>query len=298
MRKFRTKDGFVFKALAYFLISVLTVICVLPFILVISGSFTQENAIITRGYGLLPVPASLEAYKYIFNYGDQVSKSYLVSIFVTITGALFGLFLCTMTAYVLYRKDFKLRNRFSFFFYFTTLFNGGLVSYYILMISYLQLRNNYLALILPGLLPVFYILVMRSFINSMIPDSMIESAKIDGSGDFNTYAKIVLPLLKPALASIGLFYLIGYWNDWSNAMLFISDTGKYPLQYLLTTILNKQNFLSQQAVSSAAVVNQVKLPSESFKLAMTVISIGPIALAYPFLQKYFVSGMTIGAVKG
>jgi len=284
---------------SYCVVSVFTLLSVIPFILVLSGSLTNEEAIVSRGYSFLPVPFSFAAYEYILSDYSQILRSYGVSIFVTLAGTAAGLYICTMTAFVLSRQDFKYRNQFSFFIYFTMLFNGGLVSTYILFIQYLQLKNNLLSLILPGLLPVFYILVMRSFIKSVIPASMMEAAKMDGAGEFLLFMRIVLPLVKPALACIGLFYAIGYWTDWYNAMLYITDVKKYSLQYLLTSVINKADFLAKSSMSSATVAEaRVSLPSESMKLAMTIVSIGPIVFVYPFVQKYFVTGLTIGAVKG
>jgi len=292
-------DELLFSIGSYFIVSVFTILSVIPFLLVLSGSLTDEGAIISNGYGFLPVPFSLDAYAYILSDYSQILRSYGVSIIVTLVGTAAGLYFCTMTAFVLSRQDFRYRNRFSFFFYFTTLFNGGLVSTYILFIQYLKLKNNLLSLILPGLLPVFYLLIMRSFIRTMIPASLIEAAKIDGAGEFRIFMGIVLPLVKPALACIGLFYAIGYWNDWYNAMLYITDIKKYSLQYLLTSVINKADFLTKSSMSSATVAGaRESLPSESLKLAMTIVSIGPIVFVYPFVQKYFVTGLTIGAVKG
>ncbi len=292
-------DELLFSIGSYFIVSIFTILSVIPFLLVLSGSLTDEGEIVSKGYGFLPVPFSLDAYSYILSDYGQILRSYGVSIVVTLAGTAAGLYFCAMTAFVLSRQDFKYRNRFSFFFYFTTLFNGGLVSTYILFIQYLKLKNNLLSLILPGLLPVFYILIMRSFIRSMIPASLIEAAKIDGAGECRIFMGIVLPLVKPALACIGLFYAIGYWNDWYNAMLYITDIKKYSLQYLLTSVINKADFLAKSSISSATVAGaRESLPSESLKLAMTIISIGPIVFVYPFVQKYFVTGLTIGAVKG
>ncbi len=195
----------------------------------------------------------------------------------------------------IFLKYFKYRNAFAMYFYFTTLFNGGLVPWYILMIKYLKLKNNLLSLIIPSLLGVFYIIIMRSFMSS-VPDSLGESAKIDGAGEFKIFAQIYMPLSKPALASIGLFYALGYWNNWSNAMLFITDTDLYPLQFFLYNMLMSMQPATEMARSSGMIITSP--PAESFKLAMTIVATGPIVLLYPFAQKYFITGITIGAVKG
>jgi putative aldouronate transport system permease protein len=208
-----------------------------------------------------------------------------------------GLYIMAMTAYVLSRKDFIFRNHFSFFFFFTTLFSGGMVVIYIWMIKYLGMSNKFYSLILPGIIPVMYIIIMRSFISNSIPDSLTESAKIDGAGEYYIFWKIVIPLLKPALASIGLFKALNYWNDWSTTMLYIRSEKLYSLQYLLYKMMQDLNYL-QSMTGSVDSTEIMDIPSESFKLAMTVVAIGPIIFLYPFVQKYFIQGMTIGAVKG
>jgi putative aldouronate transport system permease protein len=189
----------------------------------------------------------------------------------------------------------KYRNKISFYFYFVTLFNGGLVSTYIAMIQYYRLKNSLIALILPSLMNVFYIIVMRSFLSSL-PDSLAESAKIDGAGDFTIYLKVIMPLSKPALATVGLFIALDYWNDWYNAMLYITSPEKYPLQYVLHGMLSRQEALKRiSAISGIALQDQ---PRESIKLAMACIATGPLILLYPFVQKFFIRGITVGAVKG
>jgi ABC-type sugar transport system, permease component len=285
----------VFNVFSYSLVTLVAVVCLLPFIMLISGSFTSEGAISKYGYGLLPREFSLSAYKMLFKYPQDIIRAYGVSIFITAVGTAIGLFIITMTAYVLSRKDFKYRNKLSFFFYFTTLFNGGLVSTYIFLIRYLHLKNSFLALILPVMINIFYLIVMRSFMTS-IPESIIESAKIDGAGEFTIFLKLILPLAKAGLATIGLFIALDYWNDWYNAMLYMTDYKKFPLQYMLYNMLSATEAMSR--ISSASSVSMADMPSQSLKLAMAIIATGPIILVYPFVQKYFVKGITVGAVKG
>ena len=286
---------FCFSVIGYLIITLMALICLIPFIMLISGSLTAEQTIRFYGYSLFPRDVTFEAYRLIFKYPIKIIRAYGVSIFITIAGTGIGLFLTTMVAYVISRKDFKYRNVLSFYFYFTTLFNGGMVCTYIFYIQYLHLKDSMLALILPGLLNVFYLLIMRSFIAD-IPSALIESAKIDGAGDFTIFIKIILPLLKSGLATIGLFIALGYWNDWYNAMLYINSEEKYPLQYMLYDLLMKTQALAQ--IASKAGIQVENLPSSSLKLAMAVVATGPIILLYPFVQKYFVKGITIGAVKG
>jgi putative aldouronate transport system permease protein len=289
-------DRALFSTIGYVSLTILAVLCIVPFILVVSSSLTEESTIIVEGYQFLPLQFSTEAYSILFKYPQELINAYFVTIGVTAVGTLLGLFLTSMTSYVLSRKDFKWRNGFAFYFFFTTLFSGGLVPWYLLIVNYLEMKDTFLALVIPMVLNVFYIIVMKSFMSS-IPEAIVESAKIDGAGDFRIYAQLILPLSKPALATIGLFLALAYWNDWYNALLFVSNEKLVPLQYYLYKMLGNMDGM-RKAMMSAGAVNTTSLPSEGLKMAMTVVATGPIMMAYPFIQKYFVQGMTIGAVKG
>lgn len=284
-----------FYVICYVIVALVALVCLIPFILLISGSFTSEQWIRFHGFSLWPGEFSLEAYKIIFKTPEKIVRAYGVSIFITAVGTLAGLFLTSLTAYVISRKDAKYRNVLSFFFYFTTLFNGGMVSTYIFYIQYLHLKDNYLALILPGVFNVFYLLIMRTFVNN-IPFALIESAKLDGAGEWRIYFTIILPLLKSGLATIGLFLALGYWNDWYNAMLYMNDEAKYPLQYMLYSVQQQTQALAR--IAAQAGIQVANLPSNSLKMAMAVVATGLIIIVYPFVQKYFISGITIGSVKG
>lgn len=284
-----------FHGISYLFITLIAVTCLLPFILIISGSFTAEQTIRLEGYSLFPKVTSTEAYSIIFRSPQKVLNAYGISAFITVTGTVASLFFTTMTAYVLSRKDFKYRNQISFLFYFTTLFNGGMISTYIFFIQYLHLKDNLLALILPAMVNVFYLLIMRSFV-SAIPIALVESAKIDGAGEFRTFIQIVFPLLKSGLATVGLLIALGYWNDWYNAMLYINTETKYPLQYMLYDLQMRTQALAR--IASQVGIRASNLPSNSLKMAMAVVATGPIIFLYPFVQKYFVKGITIGSVKG
>lgn len=284
-----------FYIICYAFVALMAVICLVPFIVLVSGSFTSENYIRFHGYSILPKEFTTEAYALIFRTPMTVIRAYGVSILITVVGVLLGLILTTMTAYVLSRKDFKYRNKFSFFFYFTTLFNGGMVCTYIFYIQYLHLKDSLWALILPPVFNVFYLLIMRSFASS-IPSALIESAKIDGANEYRIFIQIILPLLKSGLATIGLFLALGYWNDWYNAMLYMNTDTKFPLQYMLYNLLQQTQALARIASQAGIVV--ADLPSNSLKMAMAVVATGPIILVYPFVQKYFVAGITVGSVKG
>lgn len=295
-RKRGSADRLVLSIIGYVTLTVLAIFCIIPFLLIVSSSLSEESTIIAKGFQLFPSAFSTEAYSLLFKYPADMLRAYGVTISVTAIGTLFGLFLTSMTAYVLSRRDFKWRGRFSFFFFFTTLFSGGLVPWYLMIVNYLHLKDTLLVLILPLLMNVFYIIVMKSFMSS-IPDAITESAKIDGAGDFRIFVQLIVPLSKPALATIGLFIALAYWNDWYNALLFISKSELMPLQYYLYKMLGNMDGMRKAMMASGAVVN-TDLPTESLKMAMTIVATGPILLAYPFIQKYFVTGLTIGAVKG
>jgi putative aldouronate transport system permease protein len=284
-----------FQWTGYGVISVLSLLCLLPFLLVISGSLTSESSIHTGGFGLIPRVLSLDAYRLVFRLPERVARAYLNTILLTAVGSTLGILVCTMTAYALQRRVFRSRGIFALYFYFTTLFTGGLVPWYILMVRYLGLKDTYLAMLLPLLISVFDIIVMRSFLRS-VPESLAESAIIDGAGELLIYFRVYLPVSKPAIATIGLFIALRYWNDWYHALLLISDERKFPLQYYLHSILNGMQS-AQKAASRSGMVMRT-YPTESFKLAMTVVATGPIVALYPFLQRYFVRGLTVGALKG
>lgn len=295
----KRKDIFALNIIAYIVILLVTITCLIPFLIILSGSFSSEHSVVAYGFSIFPREFSLKAYQTVFQQPWVIVRSYITTIGITLIGTAFGLFMTAMTAYVLSRKDFEWRNRFSFFFYFTTLFNGGLVPFFIMMIEYLHLKNNYLALILPMCFSVFNLLLMKSFMNG-IPAELTEAARIDGCGDFSIFIKIILPLSKASLATIGLFMALAYWNDWYNPMLYIDNEKMYTLQYYLyqkvSSIEAYKQVIAQQGGASAA--GMILLPTQTLKMALTIVVTGPIILAYPIVQKYFVQGITIGAVKG
>lgn len=289
-------DRRVLAAIGYIFLIGMALFCVVPFLQIISSSLTDEPAIIREGYKLWPADFSVEAYKTLFRYPDQIFQAYLVTLSVTAAGTLAGLLFTSMTGYALSRKDFKWRNHFAFYFFFTTLFSGGLVPWYLLIVNVLALKDTWFVLVLPMLLNVFYIIVMKTFMSG-IPEAVVESAKIDGAGDFRIYWQLILPLSKPALATIGLFIALAYWNDWYNALLFVSNDKLLPLQYYLYRMLGNMEGM-RRAMLGAGIAIPAQFPAESLKMAMTVVATGPILLAYPFIQRFFVQGLTLGAVKG
>lgn len=288
-------DRVIFNIVSYILLILFSAFCVFPFILMISGSFSTQDAIMRHGYSLFPRDFTIEAYTILFKSPQALLNAYGVTIFVTSLGTVLGLLFMSMASYVLANPDFRYRNQVSFFFYFTSIFGGGLVPWYIFCMRFLQFKNSYLALIVPALINVTYLLVLKSYMKS-IPESLYESAKLDGAGDITIFTQIAIPLSKAGLATVGLFTALGYWNDWYNAMLFIDKAEMQPLQYFLNNILTKAAAMSAAAARSGIATSS--LPTESMKLAMTVVATGPIILLYPFLQRFFVKGVTIGAVKG
>ncbi len=289
------RDELLFKSAGYTLLIIFSVVCLIPFLIVIGSSFTSEASIIKNGYNLWPKEFSLDSYRTIFENPVTIFRSYGVTIIVTVVGTSLSVFLNTMTGYVLQRKDFEWRNKLSFYFFFTTLFSGGLMPWYILCVQYLHLKDNILAMIIPGVVSVWNILLVKGFMSG-IPFEVIESAKMDGAGDFKIFIKLIWPLSKPVIATIGLFTALTYWNDWYNSMLFINDDRLYSLQYQLYKLVNDAQALKNIAAESGMVVDTV--PIESTKMALTVVVTGPIILLYPLVQRYFVKGLTLGAVKG
>lgn len=291
------KDKIIFNIVSYVLVSLFALACFIPFYLIVVGSFTKESTIVKTGYSffLSAKNFSLEAYKMALKNPTTILRAYGITILVTVVGTFLALFVCSMTGYVLARKDFPWANKFSFFFFFTTLFNGGLVPWYLLCTRVFQFNNHIYSLILPGIFSVWNMIIAKSFMKG-IPYEMTEAAKVDGAKDFYIYYKVILPMAKPLMATLGLFTALAYWNDWYNCMLFMSTGKNWNLQYTLQNILNSTEALKRIAAMTGMQVGQ--MPSEGLKLAMTVIATGPIILLYPFLQKYFVSGLTVGAVKG
>lgn len=283
------------KLISYICIGAFALACLFPFLLMITSSFMTENEIIKEGFKIFPHTFTTTAYRTLLGKSSALISAYEVTIFITIVGTVGGLLMMSMAGFVLNRQNFKYRNTFSFIIYFTTLFGGGLIPSYILMVKYLQLKDSLFAMILPGIISAWSIFLMRNFMKS-IPDSLYESATIDGSGDFRIYLQIFLPLAIPSLATVGLFSALGFWNEWYNGMLYIQTPSKFPLQYFLQRMINQTNI--QTLINQGVVFNAADLPTQSIKMATAVLATGPIILLYPFVQRYFVGGLTIGAVKG
>ena len=270
---------------------------VFPFLFIIILSLTDEQSIIENGYRLIPSAWSFDGYAYLFTLGSDILRAFFVTVLVTVVGTLINVTVTSTYAYALSRKYFLYRKFFLIIILIPMLIGAGLVPTYIIVTSLLGLKNSIWALILPMALSPFNVIIMRTFFQKSVPDAIIESARIDGASEFQVFRKIVLPLAVPGIATISLFAAIGYWNDWFNALLYITDKNLMPLQYVLMNIQNNIDFLSENASLGASVASGINIPRESTRMAMVVLSVIPIALSYPFFQKYFVSGLTIGGVK-
>lgn len=301
MKKHRTrikkdKSTMLVKIISYLFVGLFALVCMLPFVMIVSASFSTESTIRKEGFGLFPKGFTIAAFEWVFRYPEMILGSYTVTVIMTIVGTIIGLFIISMTGYALQRKDFQFRNVISFFIYFTTLFSAGMAPTFIWISRYLNLRGRYLAVFLQLLMTPWLIILMKNFAKS-VPFEITESGKIDGAGDFKIFISLVLPMLKPALATVGLFLALGYWNEWYQSSLYLGSAVKYkPLQYYLYGIINEANSLRSSVAGANVTVSQ--LPTNTLKMATAVVATGPIIFLYPFIQKYFISGITVGAVKG
>lgn len=290
------KSTLALKIISYLVVTLWALICILPFVLIISASFSTESVISKEGFGLLPKGFTISAYAWVFRYPKQILGSYIVTILMTVGGTVLGLFIIAMTGYALQRKDFPFRNALSFFIYFTTLFSAGMAPTFIWVSRYLHLNGSYLAVFLQLLMTPWLIILMKNFAKS-VPYEITESGKIDGAGDFKIFISLIFPMLKPALATVGLFLALGYWNEWYQSSLYLASSVDYkPLQYYLYSIINQANALKNSVAGANVTITE--LPSNTLKMATAVVATGPIVFLYPFVQKYFISGITVGAVKG
>ena len=292
--KLGTSDKII-RGFGYAFVTFYAVCCIVPFLIIIGSSFSSETALRASGVQIIPSEFSMEAYKMVTKSGG-IWKSYALTIIMTAVGTGVGLSIIAMTGYALQRKDFAFRNVISFFIYFTSLFQAGLAPYYLLMTQTYHLTDSYLAVLLPLLMSPWLIILMKNFVRA-IPHEITESGKIDGAGDFNIFISLILPMLKPALATVGLFLALSYWNEWYQSSLFLSSkVDVKPLQYTLYEIVNKTDALKNSVAGQY--VDLSDIPQETVKMANAVLATGPIVLLYPFVQKYFISGITVGAVKG
>lgn len=276
--------------------------CLLPFAIIISASFSNETRLVKEGYSLIPRGFDLTAYEFILRdaslvkRGSNIAKSFVVSVSVTVTGALGSTFLIALMAYPLSRRHYRLKNALSFYVFFIMLFNGGIVPWYLVCTKVLHLRDNFLALVVPYLFNAWFLLLLRNFFKK-IPDSLEESAKIDGAGNFRIFFTIMLPLALPGVATIGLFSTLRYWNDWWLGLMLINDDRFVSLQLYLTRIMQNIEFLKSSDFSELGNYS-IQVPAETVRMAICTIVILPILFVYPFFQRYFIQGLTVGAIKG
>lgn len=271
--------------------------CVVPLVYIVSASFSSKAALTEYGYTLIPKEFDLSAYKFVLKSPKQILTAYGVTIFVTVFGTIVSLLCTSMLGYVMSRKDFRFHRLLSFMVLFTLLFNGGLVPTYITINNYYKLGDTIWAEILPYIIIPWHVFLMRGFFNN-VPTSLIEAARMDGAGEIRTFFRIVVPISKPAFATVGLFTAFTYWNDWYLSLMYINEANLQSLQYYLYRIMNNINFMTSSMVSSQVMIDMSSIPSESARMALCVIAAGPMLLVFPFFQKYFVKGISIGAVKG
>lgn len=280
--------------------SIISLIMFIPLVLLVVASFTSNNEIIIHGYSFFPKEFSLEAYRYIWTERAQIFHAYGVTILVTVIGTSLGIFLTLLYAYVLAHESFPGKTFLAFYLFFTMLFNGGLVPTYIMYTRYLHMKNTLMALIIPSLLMnAFNVILTRTYIQSNVPAALREAAEMDGATEFQVFGKVVLPMCKPIIATVGIFVGLGYWNDWTNGLYYITDTGKFSIQQLLNNMIKNIEFLSKNANSNINLSNiSGGVPQETVRMAIAIVGLLPILVVFPFVQKYFVKGIAIGAVKG
>ncbi len=283
-----------------FLIYLYTLFCGLPILLVFIAAFSDEKAITQNGFSFFPEKWSLAGINSVLRYGSQLLTSYGVTIFVTVFGTFLGLLVMSMFAYSISRKDFRLSKFLSIYLLIPMLFNGGQLSGYVIFTSYYHLKDSLWLLILPLCVTTMNVIILRTYIANSIPNELMEAAKIDGAGEYRTFFQITLPLLKPSLAAVGFMMATAYWNDWQNALLYITTDKKKPLQLLLINIQKSIEFLlnNSNVPASARAAMGGNIPQYSSTMATVLVVIGPIMIVYPFFQKYFVKGLTVGSVKG
>jgi len=283
-----------------FFVLLFTIFCFAPVVLVFISAFTDEMYINQHGFSFFPAVWSMNGMNSVLRYGNQLLQSYLVTIFITVAGTFLGLLMMSMYAYSISRPDFRLSRFLSIFLLIPMLFNGGQLAGYIVFTSWYGLKDNLLLLILPLAVTTMNVIILRTYIANSIPGELMEAAKIDGAGDYRTFFQITLPLLKPSLAAVGFMMATAYWNDWQNALMYITTNSKKPLQLLLINIQKSIEFLlnNNNVPAAARAAMGGTIPQYSSTMATVIVVIGPIMVVYPFFQKYFIKGLTVGSVKG
>lgn len=288
-----------FRIIATIILLTISLVALFPMLLLVVASFTDENELITRGYQIFPDKLSLEAYTYMVKQAPTIVRAYMVTIGTTVIGTTLSVILTTSIAYPMARRTFPFKNALSFFVYFTMLFNGGLVPQYIMWTTIFHIKDTYAALIFPNLLmTAFNVFLVRNYYSNSLPEALYEAAQLDGASEIGIFSKVVFPLSKPVIATIALFTGLSYWNSWTNALYYVQDPKYFGIQNLLMRIMKNIEYLRTGAAEMAAEGQVVSLPGNSIRMALAFIGILPILIIYPMLQKYFIKGVVVGAVKG
>ncbi|MFC5470441.1 carbohydrate ABC transporter permease [Cohnella suwonensis] len=278
-----------------------SVLCIIPLLLIVSVSFSDESSVVNKGYRFIPDKFDLAAYEFLWKDIGQIAYSYWISILVTLIGTFLSVMIIALYAYPISRSHFPHAKIFTFFVFFTMLFSGGLVPWYLVYVQMLDLKDTLASLIIPLIMSAFWVLVVRTFFKESVPPEVLESAKIDGAGELRIFFQMVLPLSLPVIATVGLFQTLTYWNDWFHSLVFITDNHNISVQYLMYKMLANIQYLSNNPTAAAEIAKaggMFNFPSETVRMALVIVGVGPIIFAYPFFQKYFIRGLTVGAVKG
>ncbi|MCR5735486.1 MAG: carbohydrate ABC transporter permease [Lachnospiraceae bacterium] len=281
---------------SYAFVGLIALACLMPLVMVVSVSLSDNTAVVQKGYSFLPRDFTADTYLYLFAHsGARILRSYVVTITVTVIGTIAAMIITSMCSFALSIKSLKYRNVIAYICNFTIIFSAGLIPWYYVCVNWYGFGNNLKSLILPQMVNVFNMFLLRTYFEQ-VPVSLYESARIDGAGYFKIWSRIAVPLTKTGMMTVGMMYALAYWNDWWNALMFVNDREYFPLQYYLYNILSNVNAITSGRVPSGAAAN-IKLPSETVKMAVTIVTIGPVIFLYPFVQKYFVNGIMTGAVK-
>lgn len=300
LKRHTAREDTTFRNISLVVMIIIAITCVLPFVLMFSASITEEKELIKEGYKLWPEKISFDTYKYLWAKRETIGRAYGLSILVTLAGTMTNLVITSLFAYPLYRKDFKPRNVFAFILFFTMLFSGGMTASYIMWTEVFHIKNTIWALIIPGhLMGAMNVLMVRNYYNTSIPESIVEAARIDGASEMKIYTKIMIPLSKPVLITIALFSGMGYWNDWTNGMYYITDPKLFTITVYLNNVMNNINLLAQRSsMTEGMSIAELDLPTVGVRMAIAFTAILPVMVVFPFIQSKLIEGVVIGGVKG
>lgn len=300
LKKHSSREDNTFRNISLVVMIIIAITCILPFVLMFSASITEEKELIKEGYKFWPSRISFDTYKYLWAKRETIGRAYGLSIFVTLAGTITNIVITSLFAYPLYRKDFKPRNVFAFILFFTMLFSGGMTASYIMWTEVFHIKNTIWALIIPGhLMGAMNVLMVRNYYSTSIPESIVEAARIDGASELKIYTKIMIPLSKPVLITIALFSGMGYWNDWTNGMYYITDPKLFTITVYLNNVMNNINLLAQRSsLTEGMSIAELDLPTVGVRMAIAFTAILPVIVVFPFIQSKLIEGVVIGGVKG